>query len=180
MTFPDSQQAHPACRLKHRRIAKAFARGFTLIELIIVMLVVAILLTVAVPNFDSTLAESKLDKARYSLATSLAFARTEAVKRGTEVDLCVGTSDAACGTTDTGNNDSWGDGWKVYDANAGVLRRDQSENQGITISYDCGEVLTFNGLGARTSSAGNCEFTFTDDGLSKKLIVSATGRAQMD
>ncbi len=81
MTFPDTQQAQPACRRKHRRIPNVFAQGFTLIELIIVMLVVAILLTVAVPNFDSTLAESKLDKARYSLATSLAFARTEAVKR---------------------------------------------------------------------------------------------------
>ena len=47
--------------------------GFTLIELLIVLAIVAVLLVVASPNYDSIISGSKVDETRLGLATSLAL-----------------------------------------------------------------------------------------------------------
>jgi type IV fimbrial biogenesis protein FimT len=62
-----------------------FNRGFTLIELMVTLAVLAILAAVAVPNMQSFLDRSKLDLIVQDLTSSIALARTEAVKRGQRV-----------------------------------------------------------------------------------------------
>ncbi len=79
--------------------------GFTLIELIITMVVLAIAATVAFPSFSSLIGENRLTTGTNVLVSSIRFARAEAIKRGTNVtfstdgDLasgwCVHTGDAA-------------------------------------------------------------------------------------
>lgn len=85
-------------------------QGFTLIELMVTVAVMAILAMIAVPNFYTTLRRHQLQSAVGSLQGALAYARTEAVLRQYSVSICPsGGSAAAC----SGGND-YSQGWLIY------------------------------------------------------------------
>lgn len=64
---------------------KAKMHGFTLIELMVVVALVAIVASFAVPSFQTMIANSRLASSTNDLVGVLNFARTEAVKRGRTV-----------------------------------------------------------------------------------------------
>ena len=67
--------------------------GFTLLELMVVLIVVGILLGVAVPGMTNFIRNSRMTAAANDLVGALTFARGEAIKRRLPVTLC--TSDTA-------------------------------------------------------------------------------------
>ena len=81
-------------------------RGLTLIELMVTMAVLAIVVSIAIPNFNTMIANNRTLSLGEDMATALSFARTEAVKRGARVSLCGSTDGAAC-------NGSFADSWLV-------------------------------------------------------------------
>ena len=90
------------------------ARGFTLVELMTSVAVLAVLLVVAAPNLAGFVRSSKVRSAQSELVASLMLARSEAAKRGVTVGVA-----ATAGSV--GNE--FGGGWKVWiddDAN-GVI-----------------------------------------------------------
>ena len=77
------------------------SRGFTIIELIVALAVLAILVALAVPNFNDATLTARLNGFANSLVASSQVARSEAIKRNTNITLCM----SANGTTCAG---SWG------------------------------------------------------------------------
>lgn len=73
--------------------------GLTLIELIVTLAVISILLVLGVPQFKSTTSNSRLTTAINTLTGDLAFARTEAIKRGISVAVTGSTNWATSGWT---------------------------------------------------------------------------------
>ena len=70
-------------------------RGFTLLELMITVAVLAILLSLGVPSFAETIRNNRVAAQTNELVTALSLARSEASKRGMPVSVCAGA--AACG-----------------------------------------------------------------------------------
>ena len=70
--------------------------GLTLIELLVGVVVVAVLLTLAVPPFHSLAQQQKVRSAGMTLYSDLQLARSEAIKRNKDVTVCFSGS----GTTD--------------------------------------------------------------------------------
>lgn len=70
--------------------------GFTLIELIVTLAIVAILVTLAAPSFRDITINNRIEAASAGLAADLTFARSEAVRRGVPVVVCP-TDAAAAG-----------------------------------------------------------------------------------
>jgi type IV fimbrial biogenesis protein FimT len=66
--------------------------GFTIIELMTVMIIAAILLVIAVPGFNDLLAKRRLEGQANELVTDLAYAKSEAVQRNRSVQLLSGGS----------------------------------------------------------------------------------------
>lgn len=86
-------------------------RGFTLIEMMIVVAVMSIILAMAVPSFRQAIENARLSTQVNEFATALTTARTEAIRTGGSVWLtakdddfnngwCVRTSSDDCGTDD--------------------------------------------------------------------------------
>jgi type IV fimbrial biogenesis protein FimT len=73
--------------------------GFTLLELLTAMAVVAILAAIAVPNFRSAIASNRLTTTTNGYITALHQARSEAVRRNAAVQFCGSTSAANGGDT---------------------------------------------------------------------------------
>lgn len=73
-------------RMKTRAV-----RGFTLLELIVALVVLAILAAVAVPSMSSFFARKRVEGVATELATDLQYARSEAVQRNATVRITFGT-----------------------------------------------------------------------------------------
>jgi len=88
--------------------------GFTVLELMIVIAVMAILTVVAVPNFRNAIQNNRITAQTNDLITAFQLARSEAVKRGRPVTVCASNVIEA---EDDGNaptcDDDWSEGWMV-------------------------------------------------------------------
>lgn len=115
--------------------------GFTLIELMVTVAIVAILAAISVPSFKDQIERSQTKSVMASFITGMAYARSEAVKIGAPVHL-----------RSIGGSNDWSDGWCV------------------TIKDDCRSdfVKTFKPAGS-SSVVGNAvtttKFTFNARGL---------------
>lgn len=67
-------------------------RGVTLIELMIVIVIAAILLSIAVPAFQNTIDKNRLKAATESMYSSIQFAKTESIKRNRPIRVNFTTS----------------------------------------------------------------------------------------
>jgi type IV fimbrial biogenesis protein FimT len=99
--------------------------GFTLIELMFTVVVLAVLLGIGVPNFRDFLRSGRMTSAANDLLTDINLARSESVKRRVSVTLCKSTDGSSC-TTDASVALRR---WIVFvdDANAAVVHADDGD-----------------------------------------------------
>ena len=93
-----------------------FAHGFSLPELLIVVAIVAILLIVGLPSYNSIISANNVTSEINGLLGDLQFARSEAVKRGQCVRVCAANTSAG-GSSFTCNNAAganWYNGWFTF------------------------------------------------------------------
>jgi type IV fimbrial biogenesis protein FimT len=79
-------------------------RGFTLIELVVVMAVFAIIAGMATPSFMGMIRDNRIITQTNNLVGSLQLARSEAAKRSVQVTI----------RSVSGNNNNWDQGWRVF------------------------------------------------------------------
>jgi type IV fimbrial biogenesis protein FimT len=87
--------------------------GFTLFELVIVMLIVAVMAAIAIPSFRYVTTSNRIASEVNQLLGDMRFARTEAIKEGQTVTVCSSTNPTASTPTCSTVN-SWQTGWIVF------------------------------------------------------------------
>ena len=144
-----------------KRISSA---GFTLVELMVTVAIVAILVSLAVPSFREMSAAQRVRSATYSIISDLTLARSEAVKRGADVTL----------TPLVANN--WTSGWRVSVASSSELLSEQSDvGKGVVFATAPARV-TFNRNG-RINSVAVVRFQLTDvSARSRCVSLNPSGR----
>jgi type IV fimbrial biogenesis protein FimT len=96
--------------------------GFTLIETIIAVAIMAILVTVAAPSFTKLMSSVRVTGQANDLFADLLLARSEAVKRDVQVAVCASANGTDCDGTD------WAAGWVVIvDANGDGKKDDATD-----------------------------------------------------
>ena len=95
--------------------------GFTLVELMTAVAVVAILLALALPSFQATMRSNRVTTSSNELLASLSLARTEAIRGLGPAGVCASTDGATCAAST-----DWAAGWVVWreePAAGGVVAR---------------------------------------------------------
>jgi len=88
---------------------RSAASGFTLIELMTTLTLVAIILAIGIPSMNGFIQSNRISSEMTAFAGDLQFARAEAIKQGIPVVLCASSNGTSC----SGAN-AWQAGWIVY------------------------------------------------------------------
>ena len=125
--------------------------GFTLLELLMTIAVAAIFTAIAVPSFQYVTNANRIAGELNGLLGDLQFARSEAIKEGRNVTVCISSSGPGSGCT---GGTSWQGGWMVfsdptnvgvYDAGETVLRVQPQFTSGDTFTAtNAVSIITFN------------------------------------
>ena len=156
------------------------ARGLTLLELLVTLAIGVTVLTLGVSAFTTIIAENRMATAVNTLVSHLQLARSEAIKRGQDVTICVSTNKA---DTDACEGDA--SGWAIRYATVAdqsgtpeVLRiQDGDFGSVVTISAQT-DAITYSSDGTTNTAAASDEFKFQDGGghsNCRMLKVSAVG-----
>lgn len=170
--------------------------GFTLVELMVTVAVVAILMAVAAPQLKTFVQKQQVSADINTFMTSLQLAHSEALKRNGVVSMCalssktfVNSQDAAC----AGNAvTDWSQGWMVYIDNSNgngyakatdtVLMVERTiRSKSITTNGNTPGIVSFLSNGLAVSATGSFVVTPSDstDTLCKRLAISRQGRLNL-
>ena len=83
------------------------ANGFTLIELMVTVAVLAIVLTVAVPSFGNLVNANRLNAQANNFLAAIEYAKTEAVKNNATVAFCHSSDNSTCSAAPAGGWQGW-------------------------------------------------------------------------
>ena len=156
-------------------------RGFTLVELLVTLSIIGMLTFYAIPSLYHFYANNKLWLYTQKFTQTLTLARSEAIKRNSEVLICPIEHTKQCAS---GNN--WNKRWMIFvDNNKNrkwekeepVLRRTHFDDSPISIRSTRKSRIIYFSNGK--SAGSNASFIFCDGrgaDYAKAVILSNSGR----
>lgn len=177
-------------RKKEETSTAGRAKGFTLVELMIVLMIVGVFGLIGVPGFVETVRDNRLVSQGNELLGAMYFARSEAIKLHADVLVCSSSDSLTC------DNANWDEGWIVWhdDNGDGAVDNDPAEILRVSPGLDGGNTIrTFNsgetqvnifsnqfssrGLASTEMSWAICDTRGADD--ARSVIISLSGRAKV-
>jgi type IV fimbrial biogenesis protein FimT len=145
----------------------ARVRGFTAIEVMVVVAIVGIIAAIAAPNMADMVRVQRVRSAAFDIVSAITLARSEALKRNTTVTI-----------TPTGGD--WVQGWTTKDFNGNVLQTQQAFSC-TTCHFTGAADITFTAAGRLPIGSGTKQIAVIDDKLDaakyRCIDVDLSGRA---
>ncbi|MDH1009944.1 GspH/FimT family pseudopilin [Pseudomonas nicosulfuronedens] len=152
-------------------VSRRATSGFTLLELMVSLAVLAILVGIAVPSLSEATLASKLKASANDLVAGVAMGRSEAIKRNAVTSLCVSSDGASCGSG------GWEQGWIVISGST-VIQKHPAAPTGFKVTSSVAKIdFQPSGVGNTQASVTVCRSAPTAGAQERVVNVSATGRA---
>ncbi len=167
----------PDPAIRHRISHTPPLAGFTLVELLVTIAIVAILASLAAPSFVQFLAKQAVTAQANEFADALRLARSEALKRGLPVRLCRVADPEADPLVCAAALGDWRNGWMVTDGtNLFLVKQALSNSGGVT----GGRIsIVFQPTGIAIGANTTFNFRSSDPTLCRQVVVASTGRPRI-
>ena len=109
-------------KVRHSSIPGCGSKGFTLLEALVVLALMAALVALAAPSLSGLRQKHQMQSQAEQMLSSLMLARSEALQRQQRVTLCVLGLGGGCAT-----EGSWAQGWLVFVDGPDNAVRDSTE-----------------------------------------------------
>lgn len=170
-----SQPGHAGFQLGR---LKRSVSGFTLLELMVTVALLAIIATIGVPSWQTLVSRMQVESDVRALTHALALGRSEAVSTGGQISLCP-YLDGFDDTTDTACGDDWQAGWIAYRGDTGTIAAGQAlwvHNGSESREVAGGPMrITFTALG---TSSTNATWNFCSSGARESVVIARSGRVR--
>jgi type IV fimbrial biogenesis protein FimT len=159
--------------------------GFTLIEFVLVLSLIAVLITLAIPTYQKWIAQHRAMTQVNRLVTAIQFARSEAVKRHVVVTVCPSSNGQNC-------TEKWRDGWIIFtDAKAtgkfksgdqilrvynAISASDQLEWRALRSN----QYLQLSPMGGTNGQQGTFIYYSSINKIATQIVISQTGRIRIN
>ncbi len=170
--------------------------GFTIIELLIVVVVAAVLAAIGAPSMGNFIKNNRLQSKTHAVMADVLNARGEAVTRKKNIVMCRSANSDAASPTCGGTAQNWGSGGYItfvdedadFDFGAGdlLLRRGAKATDQVTlmtnstanadIRYSSDGVLN---QGGATAQLAVCDDRPEADGFGRRIDIPAHGRPKI-
>jgi len=160
----------PSPARRRPRCAGRRAAGFTLIEAVVVVGLLAIVASIAAPSFRSFIGTMNSKSVAFDLINDLTVARSEAIKRNATTSVTPVAGD-------------WAKGWQVLDANNVVLRERAALSSSLSVGSAPTTGVQFrpNGRLSDDTDPGNLAWSVSSSisGVTARcVVISPTGAAR--
>lgn len=166
-------------------------RGFTLIEVLITIALIAIFAAIAVPSYRALTANNQIISALNDFANTLGAARAAAVARGETVIVCpstnaLSTKNPTC-SSQSANSQQWNTGWisfvdtdgsNSFDAGDVILRVHGPVANGVTLLSSGGGGAVANYIGFNRMGFAQPTFGGTTTQLVVQACATGTGHVR--
>lgn len=161
-------------------------RGFSLIELLTTLTVVAILLTNVIPDLTRIVASEQGTVLTNRLAGALAYARSEAIVKQKIITACQSNNGNDCQ-----RSENWHNGWIIFvDENKNNQRDIEERLLRVEAAADNGTIATFRGSAGirhyvkykpdgRVYPNGSFLICNPQVGVGKALVLTLSGRLRL-
>jgi type IV fimbrial biogenesis protein FimT len=132
---------------------KRGSAGFTLVELVAVMTIVAVLFALGVPSYQYVTNKNRISGEVNGLLGDMQYARSEAIKEGQTVTVCTSNNSTSANPTCSGST-AWHNGWIAFsdpngnaavDVGETILRAQRPFAQGDTfVAAPATNAISFN------------------------------------
>lgn len=152
-------------------------RGFTLLELIIVLIISMLLITIGIPGFQTLIHNNRLTSVAGSIQNHLSFARSQSVSLINYITVCP-LQDNKCSNNWIAGFDIFIDGEqnKIYDSGDVLLKSGDAFNSNDTLVFPASSI-TYTPDGQITGSSA--EFRYCTDGGQIGVSIAYSGRAKI-
>src|SRR5690606_35916313 len=154
-------------------------RGFTIIELMITLVILAVMVSLAGPSFTKLIRDSRVRTASNSLMAGFNTARAEAIRRGNSVSICAVNDPTDALPACNGAANGWGTGWVIFmdgdddgAIDSGEVYRVGDPMSGVAVVGPAGGLVAFDSRGQPTIGTGSYVFDATScDSGDKRITV---------
>ncbi|WP_048690340.1 GspH/FimT family protein [Catenovulum maritimum] len=159
--------------------------GFTLLELIFILLIASLTLTLGIPKLQGVLIEHRVDNAIYKISKDIVLSRNYAIQYNTRVTMC------HLSTTNDCDKD-WQNGYSIFSDVNGDQHYNAAEDTLILIknNFPSSDILIFSGgkalkygpdglLNGQSGTFRYCTNTSESEYFSRAVVINLTGRPRV-
>lgn len=139
-------------------------RGFTLLELLVTISIIAILGGLALPAFNGVIEGSRLTSSTNAIVGALNLARSEAIKRKLPIEV-----------KKISDNQ-----FQVVDANAEVIKDIQISDKGITVNSSAGGSIKYQANGYRELNSSEANIKLCSESDCRTIVISTGGSVNVE